>query len=82
MGDTAGVQQDGLAGGCFIDAGGQLGGSWLNPSQCGSTGGGGGGAFRGPGAAGVYGIPQTDVDPAGVDNGGKSGSSGKPATSC
>jgi hypothetical protein len=78
-GDTAGAQQDGLAGGCFLDGGAvsQPGGGWLNPSTCGSTGGGGGTAFRGPGTAGVYGLPQTNVDPAGVDNRGHEGATGE-----
>jgi hypothetical protein len=70
-GQAASGGQRGSDGVCPAGVASQNGGSWGGPSLCGSRGGNGGLATQGlAGSAGLAGIPQTNVDPPNVDNGG------------
>lgn len=73
-GADATAAQNGTAATCTSAPGTQDGGKWPAASVCGSFGGDGGKALKGAGGQkGSAGIPQTNVTPANVDNGGAAG---------
>ncbi len=70
-GQVAGKEQEGVDLAASTNPG--LGGSWAAPSACGSKGGDGGTANTTATVPGGNGIPNTDVTPAMLDNGGTTG---------
>jgi hypothetical protein len=91
-GATAGADQNGKNASCDslvppnTAPGSQLGGAWPAASACASRGGAGGGATKaGAGSAGSAGTPDSNVTPAGLDNGGAAessvGQTGEPGAS-
>jgi hypothetical protein len=72
------VQQQGIPAACPGPVATQPGGLWQTPSECGSLGGPGGDAKRSlQGSPGTAGIPQANVTPPDIDNGGARGATGE-----